>query len=434
MNRRSYLDSLLGQIHCKRACPMIEEELQGHIEEQKRDFMAHGMTDQEAEEAAVREMGDPVEVGRQLDKIHRPRTPYLLIGFIIVLSGIGVSVQIAINRLIEMGDGFGLYTSYVQDMLAGMGLGMVLMIVICCMDYRVIGKYAMHVWAALNGMLVLWEVAGVVVNGVIRTTAISCMLLPAFAAVLYHYKGKGTKGLIKCLACYMLPILLSCWVSWSVVYTMLFYVAGAILIFAAIAKKWFGCCRTKQNITVAGWILGFTAVMAMLGMVMYQFLEAYQRARLDAAVQMSGDIPDYIAEMLSRMSLVMNHSADIMLLDDQAIALTSIRSDYILTFVFQCLGGWQGILIIAFVVGFVILLCVHVHRQKNPLGYMLSLSILLMMTMEILLYVGVNFGYFPATSISMPFFTGGKVNMFVTYIYMGLMLSVYRNQNLIPAE
>jgi len=413
---------------------MIEEELQGHIEEQKRDFMAHGMTDQEAEDAAVREMGDPVEVGRQLDKIHRPRMPYLLMGFIIGLSGIGVSIQIAINKLIEMGDGFGLYTSYVQDMLVGMGLGMVLMMVICCIDYRIIGKYAMYVWAALNGMIALQAVMGIVVNGVIRTNAISCMLLPAFAAVLYHYKGKGTKGLIKCLACYMLPILLSCWVSWSVVYTMLFYVAGAILIFAAIAKKWFGCGRTKQNITAAGWILGLTAVLALLGMVMYQFLEVYQRARLAAAAQMSGDIPDYIVEMLNRMSLVMNNGADIMLLDDQALALTNIRSDYILAFVFQCLGSWQGMLITALVVGFVILLCVLVHRQKNPLGYILSLSILLMMTMEILLYVGANVGYLPVASISMPFFTGGKVNMFVTYIYMGLMLSVYRNQNLIPAE
>ena len=63
MDRRNYLEILSEQIRCKRALPLVTGELEVHIEEQKADFLAEGMTEREAEEAAVREMGDPVAVG-----------------------------------------------------------------------------------------------------------------------------------------------------------------------------------------------------------------------------------------------------------------------------------------------------------------------------------------------------------------------------------
>ena len=73
MTRLDYLKLLTEQIRCKKARLMIEEEYQAHIDDQKLDFMAQGMSEAEAEEAAVREMGDPVEAGVQLDRIHRPK-------------------------------------------------------------------------------------------------------------------------------------------------------------------------------------------------------------------------------------------------------------------------------------------------------------------------------------------------------------------------
>ncbi|XCP84796.1 permease prefix domain 1-containing protein [Roseburia hominis] len=436
MNRRSYLNALLGQIRCKRAWPMIEEELQGHIDEQKRDFMAAGMSEQEAEAAAVLEMGDPFEVGRQLDKIHRPRLPYPLIGFIIGLSSIGVALQIAINKLIEMGDGFGLYGRYVQDMFAGMGIGIILMVMICRMDYRVLGKYAMRLWAVLNGVIVLQVIAGMFMGRTLylRMNVVSCMLILSFAGVIYHYKDKGIKGLFKCVGWYIIAIfLLLPGLRWSFNYIALFYVTGAILIFVASVKKWFGGNRAKQTMITVGMIVGVTAVMALIGIgIYYHYLVQYQQDRVIAAMQLSGDVPFNIEEMLKRMSLVMNDSANVMILDEDAMTLTSIRSDYLFTFVFKCLGSWQGILITVLVAAFLVLLCVLVHKQKNPLGYILSLAALLMVGIQSLLYFGINLGYLPSTAIAMPFFTGGKTNMLITYICMGLLLSVYRNQNLIP--
>ena len=51
------------------------------------------MEQAEAEEAAVREMGDPVETGNELNRIHRPRMAWGMIGLIAVLSLAGYLIQ-----------------------------------------------------------------------------------------------------------------------------------------------------------------------------------------------------------------------------------------------------------------------------------------------------------------------------------------------------
>jgi len=68
-----YFKQLLEQVRCKKAHYAIREELQSHIEDQMEDNMAHGMSKEEAEKAAVEDMGSPVEVGISLDRIHRPQ-------------------------------------------------------------------------------------------------------------------------------------------------------------------------------------------------------------------------------------------------------------------------------------------------------------------------------------------------------------------------
>ena len=49
MTRLDYLKLLTEQIRCKKARLMIEEEYQAHIDDQKLDFMAQGMSEAEAE-------------------------------------------------------------------------------------------------------------------------------------------------------------------------------------------------------------------------------------------------------------------------------------------------------------------------------------------------------------------------------------------------
>lgn len=80
MDKKKYIETVTEQIRCKRALPLVTKELEDHIEDQKSAYMADGMDSFEAEEAAVLEMGDPVEVGIDMDRIHRPKMAWKMIG------------------------------------------------------------------------------------------------------------------------------------------------------------------------------------------------------------------------------------------------------------------------------------------------------------------------------------------------------------------
>ena len=169
MTRLDYLKLLTEQIRCKKARLMIEEEYQAHIDDQKLDFMAQGMSEAEAEEAAVREMGDPVEAGVQLDRIHRPKMDMRLIAMIVMLGISGVAIQVFLERTaILCGAGDYLAASYDPAGLRFIlwtAAGSILMLGVCFVDYTLLGKYALRIWAAMMMMMAVYRVFGRTVNG-----------------------------------------------------------------------------------------------------------------------------------------------------------------------------------------------------------------------------------------------------------------------------
>ena len=94
----TYLEKLLSQIRCKKARPYIAEEIRDHIECQIADNLSEGMSYEEAEKNAVTDMGDPVEVGISLDRIHKPKIAWKLLVIVGILSLLGILIQQSILR------------------------------------------------------------------------------------------------------------------------------------------------------------------------------------------------------------------------------------------------------------------------------------------------------------------------------------------------
>lgn len=69
-NQKGWLDTAMDQIRCKPEHKVIRAELQSHLEDKEQFFLDAGMEPRQAARAAVAAMGDPVEVGKELDKAH----------------------------------------------------------------------------------------------------------------------------------------------------------------------------------------------------------------------------------------------------------------------------------------------------------------------------------------------------------------------------
>ena len=101
MKVHEYLKTVEEQIRCKSIWEDIRTELLGHIEEDTEYFRRKGMSREEAVERAVEEMGDPVETGIELDKVHRTRLDVKLLLFFIGIDLLTV-VRASANNNSEM--------------------------------------------------------------------------------------------------------------------------------------------------------------------------------------------------------------------------------------------------------------------------------------------------------------------------------------------
>ncbi|MGI6450395.1 MAG: permease prefix domain 1-containing protein [Desulfitobacteriia bacterium] len=111
-------------VRYKRAHRHIYEELHNHIADHAEFLREQGTAPEEAERQAVQAMGDPEEIGRELDKQHRPLIEGLL-AITSVAKGLGilygawVTLYIAFIVLLTVGSLLGSmnYTAAKEDIL-----------------------------------------------------------------------------------------------------------------------------------------------------------------------------------------------------------------------------------------------------------------------------------------------------------------------------
>ena len=93
---QAYIEAVEEQIRWRRARGVVSLELRRHLEDQRDAFAAEDRED--AERLAVEEMGDPVSVGTELDRLHRPRPQWGLLGLTIALACVGAFLRVWLTR------------------------------------------------------------------------------------------------------------------------------------------------------------------------------------------------------------------------------------------------------------------------------------------------------------------------------------------------
>ena len=68
-------------------------------------------------------------------------------------------------------------------------------------------------------------------------------------------------------------------------------------------------------------------------------------------------------------------------------------------------------------------------KQKNQLGMIMGCGCSVVLFAQLLFYILINTGVLPAGSVYCPFITYGGYGMLVTYVLLGLLLSIYRYQD-----
>ena len=87
----------MDQVRWKKARPGLAAEIRTHLLDQRDACLAQGMDEGAAQGEAVRQMGDPVALGTDLDRVHRPRPQWGLLVFALALAALGAFLRIVLT-------------------------------------------------------------------------------------------------------------------------------------------------------------------------------------------------------------------------------------------------------------------------------------------------------------------------------------------------
>ena len=190
----AFVEAVGAEIRWKKARPLLTEEIRTHLLDQRDACMAQGMAEDEAQAEAVRQMGDPVALGADLDRVHRPRPQWGLLALALMLAAAGAFLRFSLTADVP-------YVSLQDrqmDLLGGL-LGAAALAAGYLLDVSTLGRRAWLACTALAAAFLCflpWTVNG--------PAWLSAQLLSLFALtlalVLWKQRGRRWRGAAVCLS------------------------------------------------------------------------------------------------------------------------------------------------------------------------------------------------------------------------------------------
>ncbi len=414
---RIFLDTVSSQIRWKRARAPLTNELESHILDRAEALRETGITPTEAEAQAVSEMGDPEEIGLALDRVHRPRPNWTILGCAAAMLLGGMAL------MWTLGD----RSTYFLPMLVYSVLGAAALAGGYFLDYTLLVR--IPVWAvfAVCGTLMLLHVTG---NQFMTTAAQLCHLLPViFLPLVYRTRSGGKKDILYMLAafaaCELTAMFSHQWISLCV---YMIVVCGGMVIFAA-AKGWF---KERTAKAVFGAFAPPVGMFALLCAVSFPSLE---RRLIEGALHPENDpmgmgwVALRVRELIGSSQFIGTGGTSELMESfltpgelcsvSHLLAVAVHEYGYILLFI---LGALMCAVVLEVIKGF--------RRQSCNLGRLTMLCIGLCFGLRTVFYLLCNLGFTFIYFEGIPLFSYcGKLTV-IDMFMLGLLLSVFRTGNI----
>ena len=400
MRLDEYLETVSEQIRYTKIRSTVTEELKNHILDQAEAYEACGAFPEEAMERAVREMGDPVETGVSLDRIHRPQMNW------------GIVISIGLISILNIG------LFYIADLIADayswqrqasfIFAGFLFMLLVYRLDYSFLGKFGWKPAAIFLGMItVSLLLFNIPINGTHRWFEIGgiwvsvpeamYLYIPLFGTALYSFRGDGYNVLLKVAPLILFPCAFV-WITPNITNAGILFVSLMCLFLFAIWKDWY---QISKKLILAISISGILLMpFAFFGYV-YFFGEEYQLARLQAFFDPAA-LGDYIVNIAQNMRV----SSSLIGSSERSVyyLLNGPTTDFLTDYILVAMCSIYGTLFTVFMIAGLLFITMKIFKisitQKNQLGMIVGMGCGLAFFMKISASILINLQLIPYFSIS----------------------------------
>lgn len=429
-----FIKEVLSCIKDKKIHTSIAVELEDHIECLKEYYTQEGFNEHQAYEKAISDMGEAAQVGKLLNKMHRPRMAWSVLLLMMGIIGIGlIALQVA--------ECYNLYEYHrLFKQIEANVLGIVVLVSVYLLDYRYLEKWAVVGYIAGIGLLLWGQHGGIRVNGIQRWIEIGPITLDSVAlampilmisciGIVHRLNFKRIKDFMITGLMMITPLLLLMKISF-----MRASILGICLV--VVLNFYIGDEKFKDK-RMRLWAIMYGILgggVAAVSLILYrqpyrvEQLKVFRHPELD---------PLGAGYQAMQMKIIRENAA---LIGGENFRAHSIKNlpaptdDVIFTFIVGSMGWLVGIVLIGMVILIMISMIKATMQIKESYGRLINISITTLLTVQFLYNIGMNLGLLPLTGVPLPFISYGGTNMIVNMALIGIFLSIYRKKDVILLE
>ncbi|MGM7636924.1 FtsW/RodA/SpoVE family cell cycle protein [Bacillus sp. Hm123] len=421
MNEKaSFFQELKSHIRSKEAQQYVALELDQHIESTTRTLMNQGVSREEAEKEAVEQMGDPMKLGVEMNKLHKPKVEWGLVAFFVIAAGLGF-LPLMLLRDME---------GFIERKAFYVLLGMILMTACMFFDYRKLQKYGW--WFYGLGTFILYfvfvqgwpyEPFSVTINGAVYLvlgpiSTDSTSILPfyffAWASFLNRSMSKW-----KLIVLFALPLILFSQAASGA--NAMMYTAMVVVMYGWSIR------RNRKSLGALVLITPFVAVGSLLAFL--SIMNEYQLGRWRAFlhpeehVDSGGYIPLLIKKFITEASWFPQS------IPTDNSFVPEAHTDMVLVTLTYGLGWGFLCFLLVVLIGFAARMLWMTGKIKDPFGQLLIIGGLMLYVAPLLYNLLMIAGWLPVTGVFVPFISYGTIVVWLYAFVIGIMLSVFRRKS-----
>lgn len=442
MQIKEFLNHVCEQIKYTPIHKEIAEEIENHLLEAKENYILEGMTQMQAEEEAIRQMGNAEEIGKKLNRIHRPKLDWKLLINTLVLMCFGVLVLWIKGKSSDRMDRIFLKYGYTFV------FGIMVSIFIYFMDYRKMMKFSKCFYVLATLLMILTFNFGLVVNGTKSWLAIGeisiatpVLVIPlymlAFIGFLQNMNQDKNMKIVFFkkeinIKIDVLKIILLSSISLGLLIQLPAMTSAIVLGITYLIIATVKLLNDKQNRKISIAILwgipilmGIAILICILPSIWNRLVASFAPEQDPAGGGWIGMNQNMILNNAKLFGESYNMSGAITMFDEGTnFAFISILAHY----------GWIVSLgMVIAIVTFSIKLMINAIKIKDMDGKLMIVGVSSLFILQSIFNLLMNLNLGMKSDFNIPFISYGNSNLVVNMLYLALVLSVYRRKDILES-
>lgn len=345
-----------------------------------------------------------------------------LLAIIALISALGIVIIASATDVVQMG-----ITREVKLQIISFGMGLVAMIVVMLIDYRVLGDFYPVIYglSIVALLLVFIPGVGVKIAGATQWVALGPIYFQTSeiaklgAIVVLAKIFEKRSGKLDRITDLVVPII---WTLPLLAILLAQPDLGTTLVILFI----FSGLALVNGINLK--IVAATILTGLLSLpVLYNFMKPHQRVRIDAFLNPSDPVLNHQV-IMSKITIGSGQVTGNGLFQGGFSAnnfLPVQETDFIFAVLVEELGFVGGIVLIGLYFMLLSRLIQIAYSSRDQLGSNIVIGVLLMLFFQIGENIGMTMGVMPVTGLVLPFMSYGASAMVINMTALGLVMSVY---------